>query len=68
MLQGTLKIEQHLSDVFSYARPKIDERNLNECLFHNIPIDIAKQIMVAKININRDKEIMDLEKRLGNLE
>lgn len=52
-------------DVFGYAKPKIDEEKLKKCYLCNVPKDLAKQIMINKINTERDKKIADLEKRLG---
>lgn len=56
------------SDVFEYARPKINERELKKCPLHNIPLEMAKQTIVAKINAERDGEIAELEKRLESLD
>lgn len=55
------------SDIFGYARPKINERKLKKCPLHNLPVDIAKQTMVTKITAERDEEIASLEKRLSGL-
>lgn len=56
------------SDVWGYAIAKIDERKLEKCPCHNIPVEIAKQTLVAKINAERDTKIEKLEQRLKNLD
>lgn len=55
------------ADIFSYARPKIDEGRLKQCPLCDIPVDVAKQTIVAKITAERDREIADLEKRIEGL-
>lgn len=56
------------SDVFSYFRPEIEEESLKKCQLRNLPKDLAKQVRITSINTEKEKEIVDLERRLECLE
>ncbi len=62
-----LQNETQRGDVFGYAKPKINEEKLGKCSLHNLPIDLAKQVILANINSEAEKKKADLEKRLKSL-
>lgn len=55
------------SDVFAYARPYIDMGKVRECVLHSLPLTIAKQVITEQIGAERDRKVVELEKRLEQL-